>query len=182
LINEDFEVLRLDGPEVRRRIKEFGGMLVDCVEGGASVSFMPPFGQADAAAFWLSVADDCDRGKRIVIAALMDSIAVGTVQILPVQIPNQPHRAEVAKLLVHRRARRRGIAKALMIRAETEAKALKRSLLTFDTTTGDAAEQLYLSLGYVRAGIIPNYAYKPDGMLIDTSVFYKLIGSEGVTR
>jgi GNAT superfamily N-acetyltransferase len=177
-MSESFEVWRLEGAEVRRRIEEFGGILVDCVAGGAGVSFMPPFGQADAAAFWLSVADDCDRGKRIVIAALMDSVAVGTVQILPVQIPNQPHRAEVAKLLVHRRARRRGIAKALMTQVEVEAKILKRSLLTFDTTTGDAAEQLYLSLGYVRAGIIPNYAYMPDGRLVDTSVFYKLLGSE----
>ena len=112
--------------------------------------------------FWQAVAGDCDAGKRIVIAALMESVAVGTVQILPVQIPNQPHRAEVAKLLVHRRARRRGIARALMTRAEAEARALKRSLLTFDTTTGDAAEQLYLSLGYVRAGI-PHYAHKPEG-------------------
>jgi GNAT superfamily N-acetyltransferase len=181
-MNEAFEVVRLEGAEVRQRIEEFAGILVDCVEGGAGVSFMPPFGQADAAAFWLSVADDCDKGKRIVIAALMDSVAVGTVQILPVQIPNQPHRAEVAKLLVHRRARRRGIGRALMMRVEAEAKALKRSLLTFDTTTGDAAEQLYLSLGYMRAGIIPSYAYRPDGKLIDTSVFYKLVGSESASR
>jgi GNAT superfamily N-acetyltransferase len=181
-MTESFEVVRLKGAEVRRRIEEFSSILVDCVEGGAGVSFMPPFGKADAAAFWLSVADDCEAGKRIVIAALMDSVAVGTVQIVPVQIPNQPHRAEVAKLLVHRRARRLGIARALMTRAEAEARAVKRSLLTFDTTTGDAAEQLYLSLGYVRAGIIPNYAYMPDGRLIDTSVFYKLIGSESASR
>jgi len=181
-MNEAFEIRRMEGAEVRRRIEEFGGILVDCVEGGAGVSFMLPFSQADASAFWLSVADDCDAGKRIVIAALMNSVAVGTVQLLPVQIPNQPHRAEVAKLLVHRRARGRGIAKALMTRVEAEAKALKRSLLTFDTTTGDAAEQLYLSLGYVRAGIIPHYAYMPDGRLIDTSVFYKLIGSESASR
>jgi ribosomal protein S18 acetylase RimI-like enzyme len=176
---EGFEIRPMEGEEVRRRIEEFSNILVDCVEGGAGVSFMLPFGQANAVAFWLSVAGDCDAGKRIVIAALMDSVAVGTVQIVPVQIPNQPHRAEVAKLLVHRRARRRGIARALMTQVEVEARALKRSLLTFDTTTGDAAEQLYLSLGYVRAGIIPDYAHKPEGGLVATSVFYKLISSEG---
>jgi GNAT superfamily N-acetyltransferase len=180
-MNKRFEVVRLQGAEVRQRIDEFGSILYDCIEGGASVSFMRPFRQEDAAAFWRSIADDCDSGRRIVLAALMGSAAVGTVQILPIQIPNQPHRAELAKLLVHRRARRQGIARALIIRAEAEARGLKRSLLTFDTATGDAAEQLYLSLGYVRAGIIPGYAYKPDGQLIDTSVFYKLIGSGGGT-
>jgi GNAT superfamily N-acetyltransferase len=179
---EDFEIRRMEGEEVRRRIEEFSSILVDCVEGGAGVSFMLPFGRANAAAFWLSVAGDCDAGKRIVIAALLDSVAVGTVQIVPVKIPNQPHRAEVAKLLVHRRARRRGIARGLMRQVEAEARALKRSLLTFDTTTGDAAEQLYLSLGYVRAGVIPDYAHKPDGGLVATSVFYKLISSEGAGR
>jgi GNAT superfamily N-acetyltransferase len=179
---EGFEIRRIEGVEVRRRIEEFSSILVDCVEGGAGVSFMLPFGLADAAVFWQSVAGDCDAGKRILIAALMESVAVGTVQILPVQIPNQLHRAEVAKLLVHRRARRRGIARALMTRVETEARVVRRSLLTFDTTTGDAAEQLYLSLGYVRAGIIPHYAHRPEGGLVATSVFYKLIGSEGVRR
>jgi ribosomal protein S18 acetylase RimI-like enzyme len=179
---EGFEIRRMQGAEIRRRIEEFSSILVDCVEGGAGVSFMLPFGQANAAAFWLSVAGDCDAGKRIVIAAIMDSVAVGTVQIVPVQIPNQPHRAEVAKLLVHRRARRRGIARALMTQLEVEARALKRSLLTFDTTTGEAAEQLYLALGYVRAGIIPDYAHKPEGGLVATSVFYKLISSEGARR
>jgi ribosomal protein S18 acetylase RimI-like enzyme len=179
---EGVEIRRIEGVEVRQRIEQFSSILVDCVEGGAGVSFMLPFGPADAAVFWQSVASDCDAGKRIVIAALMESVAVGTVQILPVQIPNQPHRAEVAKLLVHRRARRRGIARALMARVEAEARAAKRSLLTFDTTTGDAAEQFYLSLGYVRAGIIPHYAHKPEGGLVATSVFYKLIGSESARR
>jgi GNAT superfamily N-acetyltransferase len=177
-----FEIRRMEGAEIRRRIGEFSSILVDCVEGGAGVSFMLPFGQANAAAFWLSVAGDCDGGKRIVIAALMDSVAVGTVQIVPVQFPNQPHRAEVAKLLVLRRARRNGVGRALMAQVEIEARALKRTLLTFDTTTGDAAEQLYLSLGYVRAGIIPDYAHRPEGGLTATSVFYKLISSEGARR
>src|SRR5215213_4083901 len=117
------EIRRMEGAEIRRRIEEFSTILVDCVEGGAGVSFLLPFGLANAAAFWLSVAGDCDRGKRIVIAALMDSVAVGTVHV-PVEIPNQPHRAEVAKLMVHRRARRNGVARALMAQVETEARAL----------------------------------------------------------
>jgi ribosomal protein S18 acetylase RimI-like enzyme len=98
---------------------------------------------------------------------------------LPVGILNQPHRAEIAKLLVHRKARRRGIGRALMLAAEAEARRLGRSLLTFDTTTGDSAEKLYWSLNFVRAGVIPGYALKPDGSLIDTSVFYKLLESGG---
>jgi GNAT superfamily N-acetyltransferase len=174
-MNEPFEVVRLTGAEVRQRLDELSTILVDCVEGGAGVSFMRPLSRADAAAFWTFVADECGKGRRIVLAALLNSAVVGTVQVILVQIPNQPHRAELAKLLVHRRARERGIARALMMRVEAELRASNRSLLTFDTTTGHAAERLYLSLGYVRAGIIPNYAYLPDGQLCDTSVFYKLL-------
>jgi GNAT superfamily N-acetyltransferase len=176
---EPFHIVRLSAEQVRERIVELSEVLSDCVTGGASVTFMLPFGLEDAKPFWLATAESCEAGQRIVLAAIMDSVAVGSVQLLPVRIPNQPHRAEIAKLLVHRKARRRGIGRALMLAAEAEARRLGRSLLTFDTTTGHAAEKLYLSLNYVRAGVIPGYALKPDGRLIDTSVFYKLVGSGG---
>jgi ribosomal protein S18 acetylase RimI-like enzyme len=176
---ESFHIVRLSAEQVRERAEQLSEVLSDCVTGGASVSFMPPFGPGDAKPFWLATAESCEAGQRIVLAAIMDSMAVGSVQLLPVGIPNQPHRAEIAKLLVHRKARRRGIGRTLMLAAEAEARRLGRSLLTFDTTTGDSAEKLYLSLNYVRAGVIPGYALKPDGSLIDTSVFYKLLESGG---
>jgi ribosomal protein S18 acetylase RimI-like enzyme len=176
---DSFHIVRLSAEQVRERAEQLSEVLSDCVTGGASVSFMLPFGPGDAKPFWLATAESCDAGQRIVLAAIMDSMAVGSVQLLQVGIPNQPHRAEIAKLLVHRKARRRGIGRALMLAAEAEAKRLGRSLLTFDTTTGDSAEKLYLSLNYVRAGVIPGYALKPDGSLIDTSVFYKLLESGG---
>jgi ribosomal protein S18 acetylase RimI-like enzyme len=176
---DTFHIVRLSAEQVRERAEQLSEVLSDCVTGGASVSFMLPFGPDDAKPFWVATAESCEAGHRIVLAAIMDSMAVGSVQLLPVGIPNQPHRAEIAKLLVHRKARRRGIGRALMLAAEAEARRLGRSLLTFDTTTGDSAEKLYLSLNYVRAGVIPGYALKPDGSLIDTSVFYKLLESGG---
>jgi ribosomal protein S18 acetylase RimI-like enzyme len=176
---DSFHIVRLSAEQVRERAEQLSEVLSDCVTGGASVSFMPPFGPGDAKPFWLATAESCEAGQRIVLAAIMDSMAVGSVQLLPVGIPNQPHRAEIAKLLVHRKARRRGIGRTLMLAAEAEARRLGRSLLTFDTTTGDSAEKLYWSLNFVRAGVIPGYALKPDGSLIDTSVFYKLLESGG---
>ena len=114
-------------------------------------------------------------GRRLILAAFADGELVGTVQVILALPPNQPHRGEIAKLLVHRSARRRGVARLLMERAEAEARAEGKSLLVLDTVTGDDAERLYARLGWTRVGVIPGYALYPDGRPCDTTVFWKEI-------
>ena len=150
-------------------------ILVDAVDSGASVSFMSPFTREQAHSFWGSLLPAVRAGRILMLGGFVERALVGTVQLHLSTPPNQPHRAEVAKLLVHRRARRRGVARTLMTRVEELARARGRSLLTFDTLTGSAAEELYLSLGYVRAGIIPGYALLPTGEPASTSIFYKAL-------
>ena len=149
-------------------------MLSDCVAGGASVSYMAPFPHEQARAAFESVAADVDAGRRLVVAAFADGRVVGTVQVVLALPPNQPHRGEIAKLLVHRSARRQGVARRLMERAEVEARAEGKTLLVLDTVTGDAGERLYERLGWNRVGVIPNYALYPDGRPCDTTVFWKV--------
>jgi ribosomal protein S18 acetylase RimI-like enzyme len=162
--------------EASARAGELGAILLDAVQGGASVSFMAGFSPAEAEAFYAKAAREAGAGRRVIFAALDGDAVVGTVQLLLDTPPNQPHRAEIAKLLVHRKARRRGFARSLMLAAEAEAKARGRMLLTFDTMAGGAAEALYLGLGYVRVGEIPGYALYPDGSgPAATAVFYKLL-------
>jgi ribosomal protein S18 acetylase RimI-like enzyme len=166
----------LTADEVTARTKELGGLLLDAVEGGASVSFLAGFSRAEAEAFYAKAGREAAAGRRIVLAAFDGEGLAGSVQLLLDTPPNQPHRAEIAKLLVLRSARRRGHARALMLAAEAEAKARGRTLLTFDTMAGSAAERLYLGLGYVRVGEIPRYALWPDGSgPAATAVFYKLL-------
>ena len=166
----------LTAEEVTARTGELGGILLDAVEGGASVSFMAAVSRAEAEAFYAKAAWEAAAGRRAVLGAFEGEALVGTVQLLLDTPPNQPHRAEIAKMLVHRSARRRGHARALMLAAEAEAKARGRTLLTFDTMAGSAAEKLYLGLGYVRVGEIPRYALYPDGSgPAATAVFYKLL-------
>jgi ribosomal protein S18 acetylase RimI-like enzyme len=166
----------LTADEVTARTKELGGLLLDAVEGGASVSFLAGFSLAEADAFYAKAGREAAAGRRIVLAAFDGEALAGSVQLLLDTPPNQPHRAEIAKLLVLRSARRRGHARALMLAAEAEAKARGRTLLTFDTMAGSAAERLYLGLGYVRVGEIPRYALWPDGSgPAATAVFYKLL-------
>jgi GNAT superfamily N-acetyltransferase len=159
--------------EIEARAAELGGVLRDAVEGGASVSFMAGLSAEEARAFFLSAAKEARAGRRILFAAFAGDALVGTVQLLLDTPPNQPHRAEVAKLLVHRSARRRGIATSLLGAIEDEARRRGKTLLTLDTIVGDAADQLYQRLGYVRVGEIPDYALMPDGVLAATAVFYK---------
>jgi len=147
-------------------------VLSACVEAGAGVSFLQPFPPAEAARFWQSLVPRVAAGAILVLAALDGGRLRGTVQLQPVPMPNQPHRAEVAKLLVHPEARRRGLAEALMRRLEAEARRLGRSLLTLDTA-GPEADRLYRRLGYTAAGVIPGYALMPDGELCDTTFFWK---------
>lgn len=167
------EIRRLDAAEAHARLDGLAAVLADCVTGGASVSYMAPFSHDDARAAFEAVVEDVRRQRRVLLAAFADDELVGTVQIVLALPPNQPHRGEIAKLLVHRSARRRGIAQALMERAEAEARAEGRSLLVLDTVTGDPAERLYERLGWNRVGVIPGYALYPDGRPCDTTVFWK---------
>jgi GNAT superfamily N-acetyltransferase len=148
-------------------------VLVDCVEGGASVSFMLPLTRERAEAFWRRVASDVAAGRRALLVADDDRGMCGTVQLVLDLPENQPHRADVSKMLLHRRARRQGLAAALMKAAEATARDCGRTLLVLDTVTGSDAERLYARLGWVRVGVIPGYALFPQGGLCDTTVFYR---------
>jgi len=167
------EIRRLGAAEACAELDSLASVLVDCVEGGASVSYMAPFSHADARAAFDAVAAEVEAGRRLLLAAFDEGELVGTVQVNLATPPNQPHRGDIAKLLVRRSARRRGIAAQLMEAADREALAEGRTLLVLDTVTGDPAERLYERLGWTRVGVIPDYALYPDGLLCDTTVFYK---------
>jgi GNAT superfamily N-acetyltransferase len=174
--NSGIAIRRLLPPEARELIGALAEVLVDCVEGGASVSFIWPFTKADAEEFFRKVAGGVAAGERILLAAFAGSKLVGTVQILTATPPNQPHRADVAKLLVLRSARGKGVGALLMRQVECEAKVAGKTLLVLDTVTGDAGERLYERLGWVKAGVIPRYALFPDGRWCDTTIFWKALG------
>ena len=148
-------------------------LLIDCVDGGASVSFMHPLQPATAAAFWQRVAQGVALGERALLVARDAQGICGTVQLVLEQPENQPHRADVSKMLVHRRARRQGLGAALMREAEAMARSCGKSLLVLDTVTGGDAERLYAKLGWQRVGVIPDYALWPRGGLCATTVFYR---------
>lgn len=150
-------------------------LLLACVQAGASIGFVDPFGLTDSAAFWTGkVGPAVVAGTRHVFIAKDGERIVGTVQLDTATMPNQRHRGDVMKLMVHPDYRRRGIAKALMAALEAKARTAQRSLLTLDTRTGDDAEPLYLSLGYQIVGVIPDYAMDVDGAKLDpTTVMYK---------
>jgi ribosomal protein S18 acetylase RimI-like enzyme len=173
------EILRLEGSALDEHLDGLAAVLADCVAGGASVSYLEPFGHADARAAFEGFAEEAKRGRRIVLAALDADRVVGTVQVVLALPPNQPHRGEIAKLLVHRDARRRGIAERLMDEAEVQAVAAGRTLLVLDTVTGDPAERLYSRLGWTRVGEIPNYALYPDGRPCSTTFFWKELRADG---
>ncbi len=150
-------------------------ILLDCVDGGASVSFMAPLARDRAEAFWRGVLDGAARGERIVLVARdIEGSISGTVQVIVAQPENQPHRADVAKMLVHRRARRQGLGEALMRAAEQHALQAGKTLLVLDTAS-DAAERLYRRAGWIECGRIPGYAFLPGGEPCATTYFYKQI-------
>ena len=138
---------------------------------------MWPFSLDDARAAFEAVLPDVERGTRILLAAFSSGEVVGTAQVAHAWPPNQPHRADVAKVLVHRSVRRRGIAKLLMEHVERQAELDGKTLLVLDTVTGDPAESLYERLGWTRVGVIPRYALYPDGRECDTTVFFKDLGA-----
>ncbi len=168
----EIDVRPLAPEDIRRHLDDLSDILADCVPDGG-VSFMLPFTNADARPFWRKIAETAASGSLVVLGAFIDGVLAGSVQLVLVAMPNQPHRAEVAKLLVARRMRRKGVARKLMLALEAEARARNRTLITLDTATGEAAEPLYQSLGYVRAGIIPDYAMKAAGGFTATTIFYK---------
>jgi GNAT superfamily N-acetyltransferase len=147
-------------------------VLVDCVEGGASVSFMHPLPRERAVAFWRRVGQGVAAGERALLIAEDARGVCGTVQLVLEQPENQPHRAELSKMLVHRRARRRGLGAALMRAAEATARECGKTLLVLDTASADA-ERLYERQGWVRVGVIPDFALLPQGGLCATTVYYR---------
>jgi len=157
------------------QIGELAGLLIDCVEGGASVSFMLPLPLDRAVAFWRRVAQGVAAGERALLVAEDAQGLCGTVQLVLEQPDNQPHRADLAKMLVHRRARRQGLGAALMRAAEATARECGKTLLVLDAVTGGDAERLYARLGWTKVGVIPGYALYPDGRPCDTTVFWKAI-------
>lgn len=149
-------------------------VLIDCVEGGASVSFMLPLPRATALSFWHGALAATARSERVLLVAQTDTgRIVGTVQLITAQPDNQPHRADVAKMLVHRDARRSGVAGLLMAAIDDAARAEGKSVLVLDTVTGGDAERLYQRAGWQSAGVVPKYALMPDGAYCATTFFYK---------
>jgi GNAT superfamily N-acetyltransferase len=154
-------------------VDALAGVLMDCVEGGASVSFMQPLTWERAVAFWRRVAEDVSAGKRAVLVAEDGQGICGTVQLVFDLPENQPQRGDLAKMLVHRRVRRRGVGAALLRAAEATARECGKTLLVLDAVAGGDAERLYERLGWVRVGTIPNYALMPDGQACGTTIFYR---------
>lgn len=159
-------------------IRALAELLLDAIDSGAGVSFLSDLDQDRAEAWWRSVLASSSDRAVILVARDAQGIA-GTVQLQPAWAPNQPHRADVAKLLVHRRARRQGLGRALMHALEREAAARGFTLLLLDTCQGYDAERLYASMGWVRVGIVPGFALNPDGSLCDTVFFYKQLTLDG---
>ena len=153
-------------------IEGLADVLVDVVEGGASVSFMHPLPRDKAVAFWRGIARDVATGQRALVVAEDELGICGTAQLMLAQPENQPHRADLAKMLVHRRARRRGIGAAVLRAAEDVARELGKTLLVLDTASDDA-ERLYGRSGWIKVGVIPDYALMPDGASCGTSVYYR---------
>jgi GNAT superfamily N-acetyltransferase len=170
----DVTIRRVGPRDAHACVAGLAAVLVDCVEGGASVGFMQPLTTERAERFWRSVADGVARGERaLLIAKDRDGRLLGTVQLVLALPDNQPHRADVAKMLVHRDARRGGVARRLLQAAEQAARDEGRTVLVLDAVTGGDAAHLYTSAGWTRVGDIPDYALVPDGAPCSTTFFYK---------
>jgi GNAT superfamily N-acetyltransferase len=169
------EIRQFNAAEGRQHLTQLAEVLLDCVRGGASVSFMASLTKAEAESFFEKVVEGVQRGERILLAAFIDSQLVGTVQIILATPPNQPHRADVAKLLVLRSARKQGVGARLMESVDEASRQAGKTLLVLDTVTGDPAERLYMRSGWNKVGVIPNYALYPDGRWCDTTIFWKQV-------
>jgi GNAT superfamily N-acetyltransferase len=171
---DNVSVRRVDAHEAAACVEALADVLIDCIEGGASVSFMLPIARDKAVDFWRKVAGGVARNERaLLIAEDVDGQIVGTVQVITEQPENQPHRADIAKMLVHRKARRRGIAQRLMVAAEHAAREEGKFVLVLDTVTGGDAERLYERVGWQRVGMVPKYALLPNGEFCGTTFYCK---------
>ncbi|QBR03124.1 GNAT family N-acetyltransferase [Paraburkholderia pallida] len=171
---KDVSVRRIGANEAVGCIEALAEVLVDCVEGGASVSFMLPLPREKAVAFWRGVTDSVARNECVLLVAEdRDGRILGTVQMIVAQPDNQPHRADIAKMLVRRSARRCGIAQRLMAAVDEVAREEGKTVLVLDTVTGGDAERLYERAGWQRVGVVPKYALMPDGEFCATTFFYK---------
>jgi GNAT superfamily N-acetyltransferase len=170
------KIVALDAPVADTALEQLADVLVDCVEGGASVSFMAPFPHAEALAFFRKVAGSVASGDTVLLAARRDDKIVGTVQLGLDTPPNQPHRADIKKMLVHRSARGHGIGAALMAEVEEQARRRRRWLVVLDTVPGENGHRLYLRAGWTQTGLVPDYALFPDGRPCDTAIMWKRLG------
>ncbi len=167
-------IREIDGAEALARVAELAEVLRDCVEGGASVGFMLPLAEGRPEAFWRRVAAGVAAGERHLFVAEDETGRLcGTLSLVVDMPDNQPHRADVSKMLVHRRARRQGVAERLLKALEAKACELGKTTLVLDTVTGSDASRLYERLGWCKAGDIPNYALMPDGLPCSTSYYFK---------
>lgn len=173
-MNQQPTVRMLDANAAASRIGELARVLVECVEAGASVSFMLPMTHVKAERFWQDAIASVARGERTLIVAEDEHGIAGTVQLVTDLPENQPHRAEVAKLLVRPHARGAGVGALLMRAVEDAARAQRKSVLVLDTANA-AAERLYARLGWQRVGVVPDYACLPDGALCATTFFHKRV-------
>ena len=168
------EISVLDAAAAKAAISELADVLTDCVEGGASVNFVQPMTRTKADAWWAGALASHARGERLIFAATIADRLDGTVQLIPATQENQVFRADIGKMLVHRRARSLGVGTALLMAAEDEARRIGRTLLTLDTQTGGAGERLYARLGWTKFGEVPGYATSADGRSREAaSFFYK---------
>jgi GNAT superfamily N-acetyltransferase len=174
-VANQIEIRLLAGTDLPSHLDALAAVLADCVDGGASVSYLAPFSHAEARAAFADMVAEAEQGHRLILAAFAEDRLVGTVQVILALPPNQPHRAEIAKLLVATSARRRGIARLLMEAAESAARAEGKTLLVLDAVTDGDAARLYARLGWTTVGVIPNYALYPDGRPCDTTVFWKAL-------
>jgi GNAT superfamily N-acetyltransferase len=172
------EIISLEEPVADAALDQLATVLLDCVQGGASVSFVLPFSQEEALAFFRKVAGLVAAGDTVLLAASLGGTIVGTVQLGLDTPPNQPHRADIKKLLVHRSARGHGVGAALMAQAEEEARRRGRWLLVLDTVPGENGHRLYLREGWTQTGLVPDYALFPDGRLCDTAIMWKRLALE----
>ena len=167
------EIRQLTEAEAPIYLEALARVLVDCVQGGASVSFMASLSQSEAESFFQTVLEKVQAGACILLAAFINSELVGTVHVVTATPPNQPHRADDAKLHLLRSARGQGVARQHMTKLEEVSRLAGKTLLVLDTVTGDTAERLYTNLGWTRVGVIPRYALYPDGRWCNTTIFYK---------
>ncbi|MDR5814120.1 GNAT family N-acetyltransferase [Caballeronia sp. LZ033] len=175
-------VRMLSADEVTAYVEPLADVLIDCVEGGAAVSFMLPLARHKAIEFWERAASNVARGERVLlIAEDLDGRIVGTVQLITSFPENQPQRADVSKMLVRRDARRQGVAASLLAAVEDVAREAAKSVLLLDTETGSDAERLYERAGWQRVGEVPDCGYTPDGKLCGTTFFHKRL-SPGAVR